>query len=83
MQRYDSKISLADSTTSSRMTKINHTHVILQTDNGDNGATKYIVLPVKNLVNFGRQLKINDLITYKIDLKCRGTNRGKIVLFGK
>ncbi|CAF1351212.1 unnamed protein product [Rotaria sordida] len=82
MERYDSKISLADSPTSSCITKTNHTHVIIQTNSGNKGVIKYIVLPVKNLVNFGRPLKTNDLVTYKVDLKCRGTNRGKIVLFG-
>ena len=81
MERYGSNASLAGSA-SSRNIKANHTHVIIQT-NGDKGVIKYIVLPTKNLFNFGRPLKINDLITYKIDLKCRGTNRGKIILFGK
>ncbi|CAF1359047.1 unnamed protein product [Rotaria sp. Silwood1] len=82
MQRYSSKASFADSTTSSCITKANHTHVIMQTNADNNSDSKYIVLPVKNLVNFGRPLKSNDLVTYKIDLKCRGTNRGKILLFG-
>ncbi|CAF2855061.1 unnamed protein product [Rotaria sp. Silwood2] len=82
MQRYSSKASFADSTTSSCITKANHTHVIIQTNADNKSDSKYIVLPVKNLVNFGRPLKSNDLVTYKIDLKCRGTNRGKILLFG-
>jgi hypothetical protein len=83
MQRYGSKISLADSTASSRITKTNHTHVIIQSDSDNKGVIKYLVLPIKNLVNFGRPLKTNDLVTYKVDLKGRGTNRGKIILFGK
>ena len=83
MQKYPSKSSLSDSTTSSRITKINHTHTIIQTDNDDQDGMKYILLPMQNLLDFGRPLKTNDLVTYKLDLKSRGTNRGKIILFGE
>ena len=82
MQKYPSKSSLADSTTSSRATKASHTHVIIQTDNGDKDHMKYILLPMKYLLHFGRPLKTNNIVTYKLDLRSRGTNRGKIVLFG-
>ena len=83
MERHSSKTSLDVSPTSSYVSKKNHTHVIIQTSADNKGVNKYIILPVTNLVNFGRPLKANDLVTYKIDLKNRGTNRGKIILFGE
>ncbi|CAF2070928.1 unnamed protein product, partial [Rotaria magnacalcarata] len=83
MQKYPSKSSLADSTTSVRITKTSHTHVIIQTEYGDKDDMKYILLPIQNLLRFGRPLKTNDVVTYKLDLRSRGTNRGKIVLFGE
>ena len=85
MQKQVSKTSLNDVTTSSHLMQPSdtHTHVIIQNDSGNKDLMKYILLPTKNLIDFGRSLKTNDLVTYKIDRKDRGTNRGKIVLFGE
>jgi hypothetical protein len=83
MQKHVSKTSLTDSTTSSQFKKAKHTHVIIQNHSSDNGGMlNYLVLPVEQLVNFGRPLKANDMATYKLDMKSRGTNRGRIVLLG-
>ena len=83
MERHSSKTSLDVSPTSSHVSKTNHTHVIIRTSSDNKGVNKYILLPITNLVNFGGPLKANDLITYKTDLKSRGTNRRKIILFGE
>lgn len=82
MQQDASRISFGDTTTSTNITKTNHTHAIIQNDGRNKGVMKYVLLPVTNLVDFGRPLKTNDIVTYKLDRKSRGTNRGKIVLFG-
>ena len=82
MQRYGSKASLAGSTTS-RMNGTIATHVIMQSDADGRGVIQYGVLPMENLVNFGRPPKMNDIVTYKADLRSRGTSRGKIILFGE
>ena len=82
MQRYGSKASLAGSTTS-RINGTIPTHVIMQSDGNSRGVIQYSVLSMDNLVNFGRPPKINDFVTYKTDLRSRGTSRGKIILFGE
>lgn len=63
MQRYPSKISLAETSASSRMTNASHTRVIIQTDGSGKDIMKYILLPIKNLLAFCRPLTINDLVT--------------------
>lgn len=83
MQKQVSKSCLSDATASSNIIKTSHTHVIIQNDSRNKDPMKYILLPTKNLVDFGRPLKANDLVTYKVDLKGRGTNRGRIVLLGE
>ena len=82
MQRHGSKVSLAGSTTS-RINGTIPTHVIMQSDGDSRGVVQYSVLSMENLVNFGRPPKINDIVTYKADLRSRGTSRGKIILFGE
>ncbi|CAF4734323.1 unnamed protein product, partial [Rotaria sp. Silwood2] len=57
MQTYASKTSVGDTTTLSCITKTNHTHVIIQNNNGNKDLMKYFLLPTKNLVDFGRPLK--------------------------